>query len=258
MKVVKKTLGDFEQIELHVFADEHIGDALCDMDRLKKRIDYVKNTPNAFCLLNGDILDTATKLSIGDVETRELNIMEQIQRGIDLFEPIKDKILCITAGNHELRTYNKEGIDITRLVAMQLGLGNCYSSGSVLLFLSVGLMTRRASAGKKVPYIIYITHGSGGGRKEGAKAIRLADMALTVDADIYIHSHTHLPMSIRESFHRTDQSNKSVKKVSHLFVNTGANLDFGGYAEQQEYKPNDKATPVIYLSGRKKEFRALL
>ena len=258
MKIVKKTLGDFEQIELHIFADEHIGDALCDMDRLKKRIDHVKNTPTAFCLLNGDILDTATKLSIGDVETRELNIMEQIQRGIDLFEPIKDKILCITAGNHELRTYNKEGIDITRLVAMQLGLGDCYSSGSVLLFLSFGLRTYRASEGRKMKYMIYCNHGRGGGRKEGAKAIRLADMASTIDADIYIHSHTHLPMIFKEAFIRTFPASDAAVTASRLFVNTGSNLEYGGYAEQQEYKPNDKATPVIYLSGRKKEFRALL
>ena len=42
---------------------------------------------------------------------------------------------------------------------------------------------------RQMCYTIYTTHGRGGGRKEGAKAIRLADMASIVDADIYIHSH---------------------------------------------------------------------
>ena len=33
-----------------------------------------------------------------------------------------------------------------------------------------------------------------------AKAIRLADMASIVDADIYIHSHTHLPMIMKQAY----------------------------------------------------------
>ena len=38
--------------------------------------------------------------------------MEQIQQAVELFGPVKDKILAITTGNHERRTYNKEGIDL--------------------------------------------------------------------------------------------------------------------------------------------------
>lgn len=255
---VERELGDFEQIEIHTFADEHIGDALCDMQRLTERIEYVKNTPNAYAILNGDILDTATRLSIGDIETRELNIMEQIQRGIDLFNPIKDKILCITAGNHELRVYNKEGIDIMRLVALQLGISECYSEGSVLLFLDFGLKSRRKAEKRKMKYMIYCTHGRGGGKREGAKAIRLADMASIIDADVYIHSHTHLPMIIKEAYYRTFPSTNAIVPVTRLFVNTASNLNYGGYGEQAEFKPNSKDTPIIFLSGRNRQMNARL
>ena len=57
MKVIKVDLSqDLKQIELHTFADEHIGDAHCDMARLKERIKYISETPNAYCIMNGDIL----------------------------------------------------------------------------------------------------------------------------------------------------------------------------------------------------------
>ena len=258
MKVVKVDLSqDLKQIELHTFADEHIGDAQCDMARLKERIKYVAETPNAYCILNGDILDNASRSSIGDIETRELNIMGQIQHGVELFTPIKDKILCITNGNHENRAYRKEGVDISRLVALQLGLGDVYSPTSALLFLRFGKMSSHHQ-NRRALYTIYCNHGSGGGRKEGAKAIRLADMSSIVDADIYIHSHTHLGMIMKQGFFRTDLSTSSVQNVTKLFVNTSSNLNYGGYGEAQEFKPNSKDTPVIYLNGCKKEMYAKL
>ena len=96
MKVIKIDLpSELEQIELHTFADEHIGDEHSDIKRVLQRIEYVKNTPNAYCILNGDIIDNATRTSIGDTYTQTCNPMEQLEKAIAIFEPIKDKILCI-------------------------------------------------------------------------------------------------------------------------------------------------------------------
>ena len=258
MKVIKIDLPtELQQVELHIFADEHIGDEHCDMKRLLERIEYVKNTENAYCILNGDIIDNATKTSIGDTYTQEFNPMEQLHRATELFSPIKEKILCITHGNHENRTYKKEGINLSALVAAQLGLQDFYTPTSAILFLRFGSGTKKIH-NRKIRYTIYTLHGSGGGRKEGAKAIRLADMASIVDADIYIHSHTHLPMIMKQGFFRVDVCNSSVSLVDKLFVNTAANLDYGGYGEAGEFKPSSKETPVIYLSGSKKHFTAKL
>ena len=255
---------ELESLEIHVFADEHIGDEHCDMNRLKERIEYVKNTPNAYCIFNGDILDNATRTSIGDVYMQEFNPMEQLRKAVELFSPIADKILCITHGNHENRTYNKEGINLSYLIASQLGLAHKYTPTSAVLFVRFGEVPdyKRESNGsgrlRKLCYTIYTLHGSGGGRKEGAKAIRLADMASIIDTDIYIHSHTHLPMVMKQAFHRLDYRNSSVSIVDKLFVNTAANLKYGGYGEAGEFKPSSTDSPVIYLDGRKKEFKAKL
>ena len=258
MKIIKIDLPrELESVELHVFADEHIGDEHSDIKRVIERIEYVKNTPNAYCILNGDILDNATKTSIGDTYTQVFNPMEQLAKAVELFSPIKDKILCITHGNHENRTYKKEGINLSRLIADQLGLGDKYTPTSALIFVRFG-KGGKSTHYRKACYSLYVLHGSGGGRKEGAKAIRLADMASIIDADIYIHSHTHLPMIMKQAYHRVSWSNSSVALVDKLFVNTASNLDYGGYGEAAEFKPTSKEMPVIYLSGKEKYFKARL
>ena len=259
MKVIKLDLpSELEKIEIHTFADEHIGDEHCDIKRLIDRIEYVRTHENAYCILNGDILDNATKTSIGDTYTQVFNPMAQLQRAVDLFGPIKDKILAITHGNHENRSYKKEGVNLSSLIAAQLNLTDRYSPTSALLFVRFGSPKNYHVKGRKMCYIIYTLHGSGGGRKEGAKAIRLADMASIIDADIYIHSHTHLPMIMKQGFFRTDLPNSSVSFVDKLFVNTAANLDYGGYGEAGEFKPTSKDTPIIYLNGLKKKAEARL
>ena len=258
MKTIKIDLPEsLERIEIHTFADEHIGDEHSDIKRVLQRIEYVKNTPNAYCILNGDIIDNATKTSIGDTYSQVFNPMQQLEKAVELFEPIKDKILCITHGNHENRTYKKEGINISRMIATQLGLSDRYTSTSAVIFLRFG----KGSAGihyRKIAYTLYVLHGNGGGRKEGAKAIRLADLAGIIDTDIYIHSHTHLPMIMKQAFHRIDTRNSTVALVDKLFVNTASNLTYGGYGEANAFKPTSTDTPVIYLSGTNKYFEAKL
>ncbi len=255
MRTIKIDLpSELKSIELHIFADEHIGDAHCDMDRLLERIEYVKNTPNAYCIMNGDILDNATKTSVGDVYAQVFDPMDQLSRAVKLFGPIKDKILCITHGNHENRTYKNEGVNLSSLIAAQLGLDGRYSPTAAVIFLRFG----KDSFNRKIRYTIYTLHGSGGGRKEGGKANRLAEMASIIDTDIYIHSHTHLPMIIRQAFHRVDVINSKVQLVDKLFVNTAANLNYGGYGEAGEFKPSSKETPVIHLNGTRKQFSARL
>ena len=265
MKTVTVVLPrNLDSIELHTFSDWHIGDKFCAMDKIRTEIEYVKLKENAYVILNGDLLNNATKASVSDSYAEQLTPMEQINLAVELLSPIKDKILIATTGNHEARTYRADGIDLTAIIMKQLGLADRYVREGGLLFIKVGeynraknhCNTQRPSVRTQVLYSIYITHGSGGGRKEGAKAIRLADMASICDADIYVHSHTHLPMIMKEAMYRTDMSNCSIKKVDKLFVNTAAKLRYGGYGQTYEFKPSSKANPVIYLSGQQKLFTA--
>ena len=257
MKAIKCDLPYAEVIEIHPMADLHIGDSVCDFKSIMERIEYIRTTPNAYCILNGDLMDTAIASSIGDTYGANLQPMDQLKQCAKIFEPIKDKILAVLPGNHENRVYKSDGLDMTEIMCSQLGIASRYSPTTALLFIRFGRNTSHGGNRKHL-YTAYVTHGSGGGRREGGKVNRLADLASIVDADIYIHAHTHLPLVFKESFFRVSGSNSSVSLVDKLFVNTAASLNYGGYGDRIGYKPSSKKSPVIYLDGRKRDMWAKL
>ena len=256
MKAIKCDLPYHEQIEIYPMADLHIGDSQCDYKGILERIEYIKNTPNAYCILDGDLMDTAIASSIGDTYAANLQPMEQLKHCVKIFEPIKEKILAVLPGNHENRVYKSDGLDITEIMCAQLGIPERYSPTTALLFIRFGKNLKQH--GRPQLYTIYCTHGSGGGRREGGKVNRLADLAAIVDADIYIHAHTHLPVIFRESFFRVSGANSSVAPVDKLFVNTAASLHYGGYGDKAGFKPASRRSPVIYLNGLKHDMYAKL
>ena len=259
MTSVKVSLSsDLQSIELHTLSDWHIGDKFCKMNEIKAITKHIKETPNAYCILNGDLVNNATKSSVSDCYSEVMTPQEQLNTLCDIIEPIKDKVLFITQGNHEHRTFKTDGIDLTAIMAKQLGIYDKYAREGGVLFLRFGLCNRHKSKNRKMLYTIYITHGSGGGKREGGKLNRLADMASIVDTDVYLHSHTHLPMIMKENFFRLDDKNSCVAECEKLFVNTAASLSYGGYGEVFEFKPANSTTPIIYLNGTKKQFTAQL
>ena len=253
---------DWPHANVYTLADLHIGDAHCDESEVLARVKAVQDDPYGLCVLNGDLMNTALKTSVSDVYGEILSPMQQISHLVTMLRPIADKIIGVTAGNHENRVYKSDGIDVTRLVCRELGIEEKYAPEGVLIFLRFGTKANpqhvKEGRNPRQWYTIYATHGSGGGRKEGAKAIRLADMAAIVDADVYIHSHTHLPMVMKQSFFRADSSNCTAKQVPKLFVNTGAALGYGGYGQSQEFKPSAVASPVIHLDAKHKRMSATM
>lgn len=252
---------DWPHANVYILADLHIGDPNCDESEVYARVQKAADDPYGLVVLNGDLMNFAMRTSVSDVYGELLSPMQQIAYLVNLLKPVKDKIIGVTSGNHEQRTYRNDGIDVTRLVCRELCIEDRYAPEGIMIYLRFGTRNRHQGHPDRNPrqwYSIYATHGSGGGRKEGAKAIRLADMAAIVDADIYIHSHTHLPMVMKQSFFRTDSSNCTVKQVPKLFLNTGAALGYGGYGQSQEFKPASSETAYIHLDAQKKCMTATL
>lgn len=260
MKAIRCDLPYAEQIEIHPMADLHLGDNNSDYKLIVERIEHIKNTPNAYCILDGDLMDTAICSSIGDTYGANLQPMEQLKQCVKLFKPLADegKILVVLPGNHEDRVYKSDGLDMTELMCAQLGIPEKYSPTTALLFIRFGKAKSHGRENVRQLYTMYVTHGSGGGRKEGGKVNRLADLASIVDADIYIHAHTHLPLVFKEAFFRVSSSTSSVTLVDKLFVNAAAALNYGGYGDKQGFKPASKRSPVIYLAGLKHDMWAKL
>lgn len=258
MKAIRCDLPYADVIELHPLADLHIGDMCSDYKLIMERLEHIKNTPNAYCILGGDLMDTAIASSIGDTYGANLQPMEQLKQCVKIFEPLKDKILAVLPGNHENRVYKADGIDLTALMCSQLGVAEKYSATTAVLFIRFGKGAAQGHKDRRQLYTVYATHGSGGGRKEGGKVNRLADLSSIVDCDIYIHGHTHLPFVFKESFMRPSRTTSTVEPVEKLFVNTAAWLNYGGYGDKAGFKPASKRSPVIYLDGQKHDMWAQL
>ena len=134
MKAIKCDLPYADVIEVHPLSDMHIGDHQCDIKLIMERIEYIKNTPTAYAILDGDLMDTAIASSIGDTYAATLQPMEQLKKCVEIFAPIKDKILAVLPGNHENRVYKSDGLDLTELMCNQLGIEDRYSPTTALVF----------------------------------------------------------------------------------------------------------------------------
>lgn len=259
MKAIKVDLSE-ELKEIHIMpvADYHWADPQSDHDRIAEDLAYISNHDDRFCSLNGDLMDCAIASSIGDTYGSTASPMEELRACVELFKPIAHKILCVVPGNHERRHYKTNGIDLTELMCRELGIADRYSPTTALVFLRLGKDTRSKHHGRKVAYTLYVSHGSGGGKKEGGKIQRLVDLSTIVDADVYICGHTHLPALLKDSFCRPNMANSSITYGTRLYVNTSAKLNYGGYGEVGGFKPPCTDTPIIHLSGTRKEMRATI
>ena len=252
MKVIRKELSnELEYVNLYPLADLHIGSKYFKKELLKEHLETIKNDPNGYIILNGDLVNNSTKTSVGDIYEEVLNPEEQIDLLVELFEPLKDKIIGVMTGNHEARTYKQTGISILKNFCYRLNLMKYYSNVANATFLSFGKSKGRDHV--KQTFIIYNSHGRGGGKLVGGKANRVHELAkIMPNADVYIHSHTHTPITFKDSYVLADTRNKGVNFRHRLFVNTNAYEGFGGYGEVLGLPPSNHDMVKIKLAYTKK------
>ncbi|MBO5740771.1 MAG: metallophosphoesterase [Bacteroidaceae bacterium] len=260
MKAIRVDLSEeLTEIEIVPIADNHWSDPRSDHARIMEDIAYIRDNDNVFCVLNGDLMDCAIASSVGDTYGASISPMDELRICVEIFKPLADKgkILVVVPGNHEGRHYKTNGLDLTAIMCQQLGIADRYSPSTALLFLRFGRTTGHTH-NRKMVYTLYVSHGSGGGKKEGGKIQRLVDLSTICDADVYICGHTHLPATLKDGFARPNMANSSITYCTRLYVNTSAKLDYGGYAETLGFKVPCKDTPIIHLCGTRKEMRATI
>lgn len=257
MKIIKVDLDkEIKELTIIPLSDVHIGDKLSNLKLLKACLERIKNEPHTYTIINGDFCNTALKNSKSDVYADSMTPMEQLNTMVDLLEPIKDKILVIAPGNHEQRILRETSIDVTKLVARQLHIEDRYADGWWYLYLRFG----EKESGRRAPMCYQITgyHGSGGGRKPGGKVNRLTEMSQTVIADLYIMSHTHLPLSTKSTIYIPDYANNALTKKQMHFLMTNSFLDYGGYGETLGFTPTDNTPTEAKLDGTKRKIKTII
>jgi len=211
-----------------------------------------------YTVLNGDMCESTIKSSKGDIFRQVGTPQDQRDWTIDQWEPLKDKVLAVTMGNHELRIYNETGIDICADIAKALGVP--YRAEGLLLRVVFGSGNSR-HCNKPYSYTGYFTHGYGGARTNSAKAVKVERTAASVHADFYVMSHDHVVNAARvvylipDTRTHIDKDGFEVSQVTahrKMLVKSNAFLKWGGYSEMGGFPPVDLETPIIKLAGRGK------
>lgn len=257
MHVIKVDLPrDMDRLTILPIGDTHLGDPHADEELLRKRIEFIATHENCYTILCGDILNNAVRQSVSDVYSERYSPMQAIQYAVELFEPIKHKIIGIVDGNHEARSYKDSGVALGQIIADELGLSDKYCSEGLFIFLRFGQNNKRETNGsgkqRKLCYTIYACHGNGGGKKVGGKLNALEDLAGIVDADCYVAGHVHLPGNFKENYFRVDARNSVVTSVEKTFVSLSAYLKYGGYGQRMGFKPASLSAPIIAFDGTRK------
>lgn len=257
MKIINVKLSEnIKKLNIIPISDVHLGDKQLNMALLKKTLKRIQEEENTYTIINGDFCNCALKNSKSDVYEDDMSPMEQLNIMLELIEPIKDKILVISTGNHEDRITKETNIDITYLVAKQLGIQDRYSNSWWYLYLRFGQKMRGAN--RPMCYQIAGYHGSGGGRKPGGKANRLQEMSQVVIADVYIMSHTHTPMSMKQQIWLPDYANSSLTKKEMYYLMSNSFLEPEGYGEKLGMIPVSNSITEIELDGTKRYIKTLL
>lgn len=230
-------------MELHYGAEEF------DFPSFLRWREWVRGDPRARVILIGDVLEFATRDSVGDVYGQPIPPEEQMLQVCEVLDPIRDRIWAITEGNHEGRAAYAVGIHPGRWVAFNLGIPYFPGRQGVLK-----VRLGRGENGKPVAYIIAFAHGSSSARTPGGKlaaAWRFTDVVW--NADVYITGHSHGHIVDRGARFVVDPHNNLVREEKFYIVMAGSFLGYAGYARERAWAPLGVGCPRIRLDGRRKD-----
>ena len=227
--------------------DIHIGDKHCDYNLLQRNIDWIRDEPNAYTFLMGDILNTATRTSKSSPFEQDLTLQEQVEKAVELFTPIKDKIIGCISGNHEQRLSDLVGYD--PLTAVCLALGVPYFGFSVALICNVG------KTKKSIGYVGYMHHTTGGGATPGSKINRVNKLrSIVSNADFYCGGHNHALGVVPATTRTVDVIHKTIQVKKQYLIDCGGYLEWDeSYAESKGLEPTKLGSPRMRLNGTRRD-----
>ena len=151
-------LPDFEMIQ-HQFlgghditivpiSDVHLGSPNCMEQEFIKFIDQVRNTPNMYLILGGDLIDNGTKSSVTNPFRATMPPSQQKKEMAKILEPVRDRILCIVPGNHERRSGKDADDDPCYDIAAKLDLETLYRENIAFVKIELGVKETASGAMK--------------------------------------------------------------------------------------------------------------
>lgn len=243
---------DFKLIPLF---DIHFGSVLHNNILWNKVVKLILEK-NCYCYIGGDILEFVNvdhkhfcyKNLPPDFQTNLDRILSySVEYAIEKLQPIKDKILFIHAGNHDVRFLDRIGFDPITAIAKELDIK--YYTNSYEVLCKFIFKNKRTYT-----FDLYSHHGVGISTKAGSLINRLEDILSSFDADIYIMGHSHQLIFTYKNFLFLNNTGTQLLKRKKYMLRVGGFRDsrtknFADYSEKLGHKPSTIGTFLIEVEN---------
>lgn len=203
--------------------------------------------PNRYVIVCGDIINNNLKNSVGSVYEDIIRPSDQKKLAKELLSQIQDRILVMVSGNHEDRSKKETDQDATEDMADYLRVP--YREEDAV----VKVAFRYESGKSENTFSIYVTHGSGGGKKPGSALNNVEALSMNILCDVYIVGHSHKKIGHKALFRIPDFINNVIREIEQLYVVSASWMNYGGYGKKKAYRPQARGSVPINLEGRSKK-----
>ena len=233
--------------------DVHLGSPECMDQDFIAFCNQLKETPDTYLILGGDLIDNGTRSSVTNPFRATMPPSQQKREMANILEPVRDRILCMLPGNHERRSGKDADDDPCYDIACKLDLETLYREN--IAFMKIQMGQENAKDGKVRPtYTLVVTHGSGGCILTGASVNRGERFGYVIDGmDALIIGHTHKPYTTQPGKIKIDPYNNKVTIKPFKVINATSWLKYGGYAAQKMLLPSSYCLNKLTLFGDHKE-----
>lgn len=240
-------------IKIACISDVHYGALEHMTGEWEQFVESVKNDPNMYLILNGDLINNNTRSSVGSPWDDTIRPREQKKHMVKFLEPIRDRILCCTSGNHERRSQKDADDDPTYDIMTKLDLEDVYRQNAAFMKLQLGHHdTKTDKAG--ATYTFAVTHGAGGGIYTGATVNRNERWGNVIEGiDCVVVGHTHKGTVTKPSKLVFDAYHNVVTLKDYIVISCEAWQKYAGYPLQKMMLPASTGNPqILYLLDKQK------
>jgi predicted phosphodiesterase len=241
MEAITKIIPKTYHYDIVPLGDVQYGNINTDIDKFKETIKYIKNKPDCYTILMGDMCEGIT---VCDKRLDPLSITPHLRDRLDniamseyeemrnMLRPIRKKILCSIRGNHGETMRKYHGVDFDGWLCSELGITNA----GYMALMRVSIKDVHAP-----PVTMFLQHGFSASRKKGAKVNAIEDLAAGWEFDIACLGHSH-ELNVSSNVYIRMDKQGHLTNSKRYFCHTGSYLNSYqegtfNYSEVKAYPP---------------------
>ena len=251
--------------------DIHVGSKGFVRDALQRTLDWIVENP-CYVILMGDYGEFISKKDRRyDHRQFDGNLYspdKQYRLIEKLLLPIKDKILCVLAGNHEYSHWMHQSTDYGNWLAIELEKPYCPD----IAYIRVKFRRKSgARTAERRNLNLLAAHGWTGARTDSYKVKIIQDMKHVVpDCHGYLMGHVHRLGEALPTTHLWVDKREKIRDFNQHYFFTGSYVKaydiengyqeeevFTNYAARRGYPPTTIGSPVIKAKPNRGESRSL-